>query len=168
MSIAENIIAEIEQEAAITKRLFERVPEDKMDWKPHDKSRSLGQLAMHIASVPAGVTSLATPDTCEVPKFENETSAKSCQELIQTLDDGISSAKEALSKMSDERMSAMLKFTADGNTVMEVPRAAFLRSVLLNHNYHHRGQLSVYLRLLDVPLPSIYGPSADENPFLPK
>lgn len=168
MSIAENIIAEIEQEAAITKRLFDRVPEDKLGWKPHEKSRSLGQLAMHIAQVPKGVTSLATPDSCEVPKFENETGASSRKELIQTLDNGITSAKELLLKMSDERMAGMLKFTADGNTVMEIPRSAFLRTVLLNHNYHHRGQLSVYLRLLNVPLPSIYGPSADENPFMQK
>ncbi len=168
MSIVEAMLAEMEQEAAATKRLFERVPEDKLSWKPHAKSRTLGELAMHIAQVPGGVSGMVLQDSVEIPSFESETTAKSRKELMQTLDEGLAVARKNLNKMDDAKMKSDWSAKKDGQTVMTMPRAAFLRMVLLNHNYHHRGQLTVYLRMLNVPLPSVYGPSADENPFMGK
>ncbi|HEY4977796.1 MAG TPA: DinB family protein, partial [Candidatus Acidoferrum sp.] len=95
----------------------------------------------------------------------SQAEAKSRQEVLDTFSKSMESAKEALKKMGDARLNSMWKLTKNGKVLMEVPRIVFLRSILMNHNYHHRGQLSVYLRILDVPVPSIYGPSADENPF---
>jgi uncharacterized damage-inducible protein DinB len=114
--------------------------------------------------VPAGVTAIAMQDTAEVPNF-TQPEAKSRQEVLDTFSKSLESAKGNLNKMDDARLAATLNLTRSGKVVMSAPRAGFLRSVLLNHVYHHRGQLSVYLRMLDIPVPSIYGPSADDNPF---
>ncbi len=165
MSFCEAMLAEMAEEAHITRRLFERVPEDKLSWKPHPKSRSLGQLALHIAQIPGNVSAMAAQDVVEAPSFANEPEAKSRAELLQTLNQGLTTAKEILSKMDDQRLMDPWSVKKEGKVLMTVPRAGILRSILLNHYYHHRGQLSVYLRLLAVPVPSIYGPSADENPF---
>jgi uncharacterized damage-inducible protein DinB len=164
MKLAESILMELDQEAQTTKRVLDRIPDDKLAWRPHPKSFSLGQLALHIASVPGGVTTIAMQDTSEVPNF-TQPEAKSRQEILDTFSKSLESAKGNLNKMNDARMAATWTLTRSGKVVMSAPRAAFLRSVLLNHVYHHRGQLSVYLRMLDVPVPSIYGPSADDNPF---
>ncbi len=168
MSIASVIIAEMGEETQTTKRVFERIPENKLNWKPHAKSRTLGQLALHIAQLPAGVCSMAALDVAEPPSLENEPEAKTRKELMQAFDQSIASAKEQLTKMDDEKMVSTLTIQKNGKTLVAMPRMAFLRNILLNHNYHHRGQLTVYLRLLDVPVPFVYGPSADENPFAPK
>ena len=165
MSIASVIIAELEEEAQTTRRVFERIPENRQSWKPHEKSRSLGQLALHIAQLPAGVCSMVVPDVCEVPTMGEDPQPQSLNELMKELDVSLSRAKEILSKMDDYRLMSNLTIQSKGKTLFSVPRMSFLRSVLLNHNYHHRGQLTVYLRLLNVPVPFIYGPSADENPF---
>jgi uncharacterized damage-inducible protein DinB len=164
MKLAESILMELDQEAQTTKRVLDRIPDDKLGWRPHPKSFSLGQLALHIASVPGGVTAIAMQDVAEVPNF-TQPAAKSRQEILDTFSKSLESAKGNLNKMDDARMAATWTLTRSGKVVMSAPRAAFLRSVLLNHVYHHRGQLSVYLRMLDVPVPSIYGPSADDNPF---
>jgi uncharacterized damage-inducible protein DinB len=164
MKLADSILMELDQEAQTTKRVLERIPEDKLAWKPHPKSFSLGQLALHIASVPAGVTTIVMQDSVEAPNFA-QAEPKSRQEVLDTFSKSLESAKDNLKKMDDARLAATWSLTRGGKVVMSMPRAAFLRSVLLNHVYHHRGQLSVYLRILDVPVPSIYGPSADENPF---
>ena len=165
MSIANVIIAEMEEEAHASKRVFERIPEDKYSWTPHKKSRSIGQLALHIAQLPKVVCLLAMPDVSEPPTLGPDPEPKNRKELTQIFDDSLSQARDILSKMDDERMMNPLTFQLKGKTLFTVPRMAFLRSVLLNHNYHHRGQLTVYLRLLNIPVPFIYGPSADENPF---
>ena len=164
MSIAQTIIQEIEMEAATTRRVLERVPETKYDWSPHPKSRTLGQLAMHIADNPGSVMSLAAQNPAELPGFR-EMTPTSTAELLSTLDASVARAKQLLEGMSDAQLTETWRVTSNGREMMAVPRIAFVRSVLLNHWYHHRGQLTVYLRELDVPLPSIYGPSADENPF---
>jgi uncharacterized damage-inducible protein DinB len=164
MRLADTLLMELDQEASTTKRVLERIPEDKLTWKPHPKAFSLGQLALHIASVPGSVTAAAVPDSMEAPGF-SQAEAKSRQEVLDTFSKSMESAKDALKKMDDARLNSMWKLTKNGKVLMEVPRIAFLRSILMNHNYHHRGQLSVYLRILDIPVPSIYGPSADENPF---
>ncbi len=164
MRLADSILMEIDQEAQTTKRVLERIPDDKLAWKPHPKSHSLGQLALHIASVPGSVAAAAVPDSMEAPNF-SQPEAKSRQEVLDTFSKGLESAKDTLKKMDDARLTSMWSLTKNGKVIMSVPRIAFIRSILMNHNYHHRGQLSVYLRMLDVPVPSIYGPSADENPF---
>jgi len=164
MRLADSILMEMDQEAQTTKRVLDRVPGDKLTWKPHVKSFSLGQLALHIASVPASVTAAAVPDTLEAPGF-SQAEPKNRQEVLDTFSQSLASAKETLAKMDDARLVSMWSLTRNGRNLMSIPRIAFLRSILMNHLYHHRGQLSVYLRMLEVPVPSIYGPSADENPF---
>jgi uncharacterized damage-inducible protein DinB len=165
-TIANTLLQELEQEAATTRRVLERVPDGKMSWRPHEKSMSLGQLAMHIAQVPGGVAEfVARPSPVEVPQFPPPPEAQSTAELVQALDDSLAKARDVLTGMDDAASAATWRLVEGGREIMAVPRAAFLRNVMLNHWYHHRGQLSVYLRLLGVPVPSIYGPSADENPF---
>jgi uncharacterized damage-inducible protein DinB len=164
MKLVDSILMEIDQEAQTTKRVLDRIPEDKLAWKPHPKAFSLGQLALHIASVPGTVAAAAVPDSMEAPNF-SQPEPKSRQEVLDTFSKGLESAKDALKKMDDARLMSMWSLTKNGKVLMSVRRIGFIRSILMNHNYHHRGQLSVYLRMLDVPVPSIYGPSADENPF---
>ena len=166
MSIAESFLAEIDQEAAITKRVLERVPGDKLSWKPHEKSMSLGQLALHTATIPGSMAGFIAPDRFELPpSFGPPPEAETSEELVPTLESSVATAKEYLSGLDDETALSTWTLAKGDQEVMAAPRIGVVRSIMLNHWYHHRGQLSVYLRLLDVPVPSIYGPSADENPF---
>jgi uncharacterized damage-inducible protein DinB len=166
MAIAQALIGELEQEAATTRRVLQRVPADKLSWKPHPKSMSLGQLALHVATTPRGVAELVVQDVVEMPDFGERPAAASPEEALKALDESLAAAKRVLGAMDDARLQATWRLTRNGTDLMAMPRVAFLRSIMLNHWYHHRGQLSVYLRLLNVPVPSIYGPSADENPFV--
>jgi uncharacterized damage-inducible protein DinB len=163
MPIVDAILKELEEEGKVTQRVLERIPEDQLTWKPHPKSFSLGQLAMHIAAQ----GSLAQVVTEEVHQIQIPTPAEpsSRKEIIDAFTLGITNAKQILGKMDDATISAKRIGQLNGKTILEMPRAAFIRMAMLNHIYHHRGLLSVYLRLLNVALPSIYGPSADENPF---
>lgn len=166
MNIAQSMLQELEQEAAATRRVLERVPNDKLSWKPAAKSRSLGELAQHIAENPGSVCFMLTHNPASPPGANKATEMPaSAAELLVTLDRSLAQARSILSGWSDAAMMETVRMTAGGQDLMALPRAAWARMVLLNHWYHHRGQLSVYLRLLDVPVPSIYGPSADENPF---
>ena len=162
--IADSFLAEMDQEAQTTRRVLERVPGDKLSWKPHTKSMSLGQLALHVATIPGGVAQILSNDSFEVPNFDQR-AAQSATELIPALDESVRTAKQVLGGMEDSKLMGTWKLTKNGKELMAAPRVAMVRSIMLNHWYHHRGQLSVYLRELDVPVPSIYGPSADENPF---
>jgi uncharacterized damage-inducible protein DinB len=164
MSIGQAFIQELEEEAKTTRRVLERVPGNHLAWKPHAKSMSLGQLALHVASIPGGVAQMATQAAVQVPDF-GQAEAKTADELSTTLDKAVATAKGVLEGLDDAAMGETWKAMAGDREVMARPRVALLRSIMLNHWYHHRGQLSVYLRLLDVPVPSIYGPSADESPF---
>ena len=164
MRAIDSILTELDQEAQTTRRILERIPDDKLAWKPHPKSFSLGQLGLHIARLPGGLTEAIASDTREVPSFA-QPEPKNRQEILDTFSQGVASAKETLKNMDDARLASTWTLTRNGKAVLSAPRIGVLRSILLNHGYHHRGQLSVYLRMLDVPLPSIYGPSADENPF---
>jgi uncharacterized damage-inducible protein DinB len=164
MSAAQSLLQELEQEAQTTKRVLERVPNEHLGWKPHPKSMSLGQLALHVAMVPGMVATLARESTVEAPQF-TQPSAANASELLPALDASIARAKDALGGMDDASLAATWRLKRGDREMLAIPRGAFLRSIMLNHWYHHRGQLSVYLRQLDVPVPSIYGPSADENPF---
>jgi uncharacterized damage-inducible protein DinB len=164
MSAIAAMIQELEQECATTRRVLERVPSDKLAWKPHDKSMSLGVLAMHIATAPAFITDWAVQDSITFAGGKSPEAA-STADILAAHDASAVKAKGNLSAIGDAGMGKMWEMkTPDGKTAMAMPKAALLRSIALNHVYHHRGQLSVYLRLLDVPVPSIYGPSADENP----
>lgn len=162
--IVDPLIAELEQEAVSTRKLLERVPADKLTWKPHAKSMSLGQLALHIATVPGGIAQMLQMDSFQVPEFV-QAEAKTAAELVPTLDQSIATAKSVLDGFDDQRAMGMFRVIVGDKEVMAMPKAAVMRVIMLNHWYHHRGQLSVYLRELNVPIPSIYGPSADENPF---
>ncbi len=162
----EPMLGEFEQEAATTKRILERVPADKLTWKPHPKSMSLGQLAMHIATIPGGIAKMAQVDAFEInPANFNPPAAKSAEEILQAHEASVAGVREYLCGVSEPAAIGPWRLTLQGKTLMAMPRMAMLRAIMLNHWYHHRGQLSVYLRLLDVPVPTIYGPSADENPF---
>ena len=163
--IADSIVMEMDQEAEATRRLFNVIPDDKLSWRPHPKARSLGELAMHIARIPGGVAEIAQLDSKEAGNFPVDPEATSGAQILEVFEESLKKAKEIVGATDDARAMAEWSLTKDGSSLMTMPRAAFWRMVLLNHNYHHRGQLSTYLRELDVPLPSIYGPSADTNPF---
>jgi uncharacterized damage-inducible protein DinB len=165
MRIVDPILGELEREAETTRRVLERVPNEKLGWKPHPKSMSLGQLAHHVATTPGGVASIVTKTEFEAPDFGNPPSAASASELLPTLDKSLGEAKAILNGFDDAAMMANWRLVRGDKEIFSAPRIGVIRSIMLNHWYHHRGQLSVYLRLLDIPVPSIYGPSADENPF---
>jgi uncharacterized damage-inducible protein DinB len=165
MALIDAMLRELEEEARTTRRVLERVPDDKLTWRPHPKARTLGELALHVAMVPGGVAELiASPSPGQAPDFADP-SPKSASELIPALDQSIAKAKQVLGGMDDAAIMATWRLMQGEREVFAIPRVALLRSIMLNHWYHHRGQLTVYLRELDVPIPSIYGPSADENPF---
>jgi len=165
MKMIDGLLAELEQEAATTQRVLERIPQAHLSWKPHPKSMSLGQLALHVATVPGGVAQLAAMDTVPEPPSFVQPEAANVSELVPALTESVAKARRALGGFDDERMSAMWRLQSGGRDILAMPRAAFVRAVMLNHWYHHRGQLLVYLRLLNQSVPSVYGPTADENPF---
>lgn len=160
------MVNEIRNETVATKRLLERVPEDKLSWKPHPKAMSLGQLAFHVAVIPKAISQLS-----QLPGFDASQAnfepphPSSVSEILGTLDSSIAAAEEYLSGVSDTSATETWRLTSKGKEVFAIPRVEMLRSIMLNHWYHHRGQLSVYLRILEVPIPVIYGRSADEDPF---
>jgi uncharacterized damage-inducible protein DinB len=161
--INQSFIAELKQEAASTKRILERVPEGKFDWKPHEKSMTLGRLASHVAELPAFLNSILTMDEFDFGKGHYKPShAKTPEELMNVFQQKLDEVVETLQNTSDEKMQA--NFTLrNGDTVFAtVPRTVAIRSMAMNHIIHHRGQIAVYLRLLDIPVPGMYGPSADE------
>jgi uncharacterized damage-inducible protein DinB len=163
--IAQAFLAEFEQEVPITKKFLERVPQDKLTWKPHPKSRSAGQLALHIATAPGQVIQLASQDSVPLPNFgAADPDPRTVRETLEALEQSAAAVRQYLMAQDDARMQRQWRVVQDGKDVMVMPRAAFLRSILLNHWYQHRGQLGVYLRLLGAKVPSSYGPSADELP----
>jgi uncharacterized damage-inducible protein DinB len=161
MPLIDALLQELEQ---TTRRVLERVPDDRLAWKPHEKSMSLGQLALHIATMPGAIAQLAQQLTFQMPE-STQPSAASAAELAPTLEQSVAQARQILSGMDDEALSKTWRVVDGDREVMAIPFGGMLRSIMLNHWYHHRGQLLVYLRELGVPVPSIYGPSADENPF---
>lgn len=160
------LLQELEQEARTTRRVLERVPDDQLRWRPHDKARTLGELALHVAILPGAVAEfVAKPSPVQAPQFIDP-SPSSAAELVPTLDQAIARAHKALGGLDDAAMTSPWRMVDGDRELFTVTRGALLRSLMLNHWYHHRGQLSTYLRTLGVAIPSIYGPSADENPFL--
>ena len=166
MSIANTLLAELEQEAQTTQRVLERIPQEHLSWRPHAKSMSLGQLALHVATVPGGVAEFAMQDMPSPPALV-QPEAATAAELVPALTASVARAKELLGNADDATMGKTWRLMKDGRELLAMPRAAFLRAIMLNHWYHHRGQLLVYLRLLNLSVPPVYGPTADENPFMP-
>lgn len=161
---AELLAAELQQEAATTRRVLERLPEDRLSWRPHPKSMSLGQLAMHVAGLPLGIAQFVEPLVTEFPEVPLP-EARTREEVLALHERSVGYATERLAEWGDAGLAETWTLTSGSATVMQMPRGELLRMLMFNHVYHHRGQLTVYLRLLEVPVPSVYGPTADENPF---
>jgi len=164
MALIESVLQELDGESRATRRLLERVPGDKLTWRPHPKARTLGELAWHVATVPGTVAAVVAQSPGRVGSLADSSPSKAA-ELVPLLDENLARARQLLADMDDATVTGPWKVVAGEQEIMALPRMAFMRMVLLNHWYHHRGQLSVYLRELGVPIPSIYGPSADEQPF---
>lgn len=165
MNFITTILAELEQEAVATGKLLERVPADKLQWKPHPKSMTLGAIALHVATDAGLIAQTARQSGITATELVTHPEAESKEQILNSFTASIQTAKEILPTLSEEMLATNWAVTDGERTLLAVPRTALLRVFMLNHWYHHRGQLTVYLRLLDVPLPSVYGPSADENPF---
>ena len=164
MAMIAAVLQEFDNEAGTTRRVLERVPDDKLAWKPHPKSMSLGDLALHVAGSPAVIAGWAAEDETTLTG-QAPPSPKSTAEILAAHDAGVKTVKEKLTSIGYANVGKMWAAKAGGNTLMTMPKDALIRAIVMNHWIHHRGQLSVYLRLLDVAVPAIYGPSADENPF---
>lgn len=163
---AQAMVNELKQEAAATRRVLERVPADRLDWQPHAKSMSLGQLALHVASIPGNLARLCQGDGIDAATVSfTPPSPQDAADLLPTLDRSIEEASTFLSGLDDQSASSPWRLTVGEREVFSIPRLGVARSLMLNHWYHHRGQLVVYLRLLEVPVPAVYGRSADDNPF---
>lgn len=156
-------IRELGHEIISTRKMLERLPQDKLDWKPHEKSMSLGRLATHIAEIPGYMLRVLTSDgiNFETANYK-PANLNNVQDIVALFDKGLAEATPHLEKVSDEEMFAQWSLSKDGTPMFSQPRIAALRGFVFSHLIHHRGQLSVYMRLLDIPVPSIYGPSADE------
>jgi len=165
MSIAQSLLAEFEHEVPVTRRFLERLPEDKLAWKPHEKSMTAGELALHIAQSPGQVARLASEDVVPMPNFGQRPQPRSVKEVLQAFDECVAEVRRVLPSMDDTRIQGMWRAQRDGVDAFAMPRVIFLRNIMLNHWYQHRGQFGVYLRLLNQNVPASYGPSADENPI---
>ena len=169
MSISKSILPEFDHEMANTRKTLERVPDDKFSWKPHEKSMTLGGLATHLANIPSWTKNTFAADELDIappgaPPYKLE-EAKSTAELLEAFDKNVASARAALEGATDENWQGKWSLLMTGKPIFTLPRTAVMRGFILSHSIHHRAQLGVYLRLLDVPVPSIYGPSADEGGF---
>jgi uncharacterized damage-inducible protein DinB len=159
------ILQEFDLESATTRRVLERVPVDQLTWKPHAKSMSLGQLALHVAMGPGAISEWAVKDSIELPDMGGPPQPTSQAQILGAHEESVKKVKASVSTIGDAGLGQTWQLKKNGATIMALPKGVLIRSLALNHIYHHRGQLSVYLRLLNVPVPSIYGPSADENPM---
>jgi uncharacterized damage-inducible protein DinB len=165
MPTIRDFLDELEQEADNTKRSLERVSNKKLMWKPHEKSLSLGQLALHVATLPGALAEISMLPTFDAATVIARPEAKSVDDLLAAHDASVTRAREVLSSMDDAGLHTPWKIVMGSKEIAQMPRGQFLRSVLFNHWYHHRGQLTVYLRETGALVPAIYGPSADEAPF---
>jgi len=167
MALAASLLPEWDQEMAGLRKTLERIPDDKLDWKPHEKSMTFGGLATHLANLPhwAKVT-METDDLDYAPVGEEpqrEEAVESVQHALELFDARLAEARAAIAAARDERLLGPWTLLAGGETLFTMPRIAVLKSMIVNHMIHHRAQLGVYLRLNDLPVPALYGPSADEG-----
>lgn len=163
MKISEMLLPEFDDEMAKTRQILECVPEDKMAWKPHAKSMSLGRLASHVAELPGWGGFIINQERLDLTPDMKPFLAGTKAELMGAADANVKATHDAIAGAGDEHLGKMWIFTYAGHKVLELPRVVALRNMVFSHLIHHRGQLSVYLRLLDVPIPGMYGPSADEK-----
>jgi uncharacterized damage-inducible protein DinB len=164
-TIADSLLAELEIQAPVTRRFLERLPGDKLTWKPHEKSLTAGQLALHIAKVPGSIVQLVADNPRQARgKFEFPQPAD-CEEILAALDQSIAAVRSALPTYDDNAMHETWRLMAGDRELFSVPRVSLVRDLMFSHWYQHRGQFSVYLRLLDIPVPASWGPSADEPPL---
>jgi uncharacterized damage-inducible protein DinB len=168
MSISQSLLPEFDQEMANTRKTLERVPDDKLGWKPHPKSMAMGDLAQHVATMVGW-----SADTIEKDSFDVAPGGQPYQppklgsrsEILTAFDNGVAKARAAIAGATDERFMQPWSLLNNGKPMMTMPRIAVIRGFVMNHTIHHRAQLGVYFRLNDIPVPSIYGPSADEGTF---
>ena len=164
MAISASVLPEFDTEMATTRTMLERVPDSRAAWRPHARSRTMGELASHIGNLPRlGLITMETDELELNPAIGGSGTPefRSTADLVHTFDENVRRARAAIASASDSDMMEAWTLRRDGRTVWTLPRAAVLRSFILSHMIHHRGQLSVYLRLTDVPVPAVYGPSAD-------
>jgi uncharacterized damage-inducible protein DinB len=166
MPIKEALLPEYDLEMKTTRRVLERVPMADAQWKPHDKSMSLGRLATHISEIPGWIGSILNASELDLGATSDYKPAtlQNSEELLSAFDANVAKTRAFIASKSDADLMEIWTLKSGGKAVMSIPKAGVLRSLLMNHLIHHRGQLSVYLRLRNVPVPSIYGPSADEAP----
>lgn len=150
---------------ASTRKILERVPEGKNDWKPHPRSMSLSRLASHVSELPGWGAVAVETETLELKPDMKPFLGESTADLLTNFDKNVAKSREAIAGASDEALAVNWSLIVGGHKVMTMPRSAVLRSIVMNHLIHHRAQLGVYLRLLDIPIPGLYGPSADEPNF---
>jgi uncharacterized damage-inducible protein DinB len=163
MALIDPILDELTREAATTRRVLERVPSEQLGWRPHPKSKSAGELAWHIASIPGRIPRLVQEDDVDVTSVKQLPMPATTAGIVEGFERHVAEAKELLARLDDAALSRVTTMRRGDVKVFSGPKLALLRAVMLNHSYHHRGQLSVYLRLLNVPVPSVYGPTADES-----
>lgn len=163
MSLVSAILGELEQESRTTRKVLERVPDDKLGWAPHPRSMTLGKLAYHIAAVPARVLLWLRAAEFDLANAGPAAGLDQTALIVAAFEKNLQEIREYLVSIDDSVLREPFTLKKDGNTVASLTKIGIVRAVLLNHTYHHRGQLSVYLRLLDVPVPAMYGPSADEQ-----
>jgi uncharacterized damage-inducible protein DinB len=163
MTISELLLPEFEEETKKTRKALEVVPFDDPDWKPHEKSMHIARLAGHIAELPSWATDTITLESLNIEPGYKALFPRSSEELLERFDIKVASARTALAGASDEHLQKVWTLSFDGKPVLSMPRYSILRNVVMNHLIRHRGQLSVYLRLKNIPVPGMYGPSADEK-----
>ncbi len=167
MGLHEALLPEFDQEMANTRKTLERVPEQKLGWKPHEKSGTMGWLATHLANIPTWVNKTIDTDSLDLAPGGVSVGpmppAKSRKEVLETFDKNVAAARAAIAQASDAHLVKPWSLLFGGKTMFTLPRIAVLRSFVMNHSIHHRAQLGVYLRLNNVAVPAIYGPSADEG-----
>jgi uncharacterized damage-inducible protein DinB len=162
MTILDLLLLEFDEEMASTRRMLERVPEGSLAWKPHEKSMNLGRLASHISDLPLRCPSIVNFETYVRPAGYKPFLAETSGALREHFESAVAQARSALTGLNEEQLAATWTMEMNGRTIASLPRALALRRIFMDHHIHHRGQLSVYLRLLDVPIPGMYGPSADD------
>lgn len=167
MAISKSLLPEFDNEMANTRKTLERVPDDKFGWKPHENSMLMGQLAAHLAEIPMWTSATIEQDSLDLnppggPPYEPPR-ASSSQEILDIFDKNVAAARSVLAGAADETLMKPWSLLSGGKTIFTLPRIAVLRSFIMNHSIHHRAQLGVYLRLNHIPVPAIYGPSADEG-----
>ena len=168
MRLAEAMLAEFEAQAPITRKFLERLPENRLTWKPHGKSMSAGQLGLHIARVPGGSVRFVQQNPAQAPNFANVPQPSTVGEILSVFEESIATVRTVLPQFTDAAMQEIWRMFQGDRELLTIPRSQFLRDIMLNHWYQHRGQLCVYLRLLDVAVPASWGPSADEAPVFPQ